>query len=147
MHMHVSLIMGQIGIIGQEYEHDFGRLLDAALNEPHKVPTMVAQDRDILIATNRSGENALAWLALENQFEQVILLRNVGSPIPHFALYEAIELLNIKMIILLLELGVDIDIYTCRSTYRRVLPEMTRKQRRLIRSYFSQFGYDIDSLD
>ena len=135
--------MGTIGEMGGEYEHGFDVLLDAVLNEPHKVKDIVTKNREFLVATNGAGENVLAWLAVENHVEGVRLLRSVGSPIPAFALYEAIQAGNTEMIILLLELGAEIDIELCRSSLYNPIFGLNKKQRRLIESYFQQYGYKI----
>ncbi|MDB5973470.1 MAG: hypothetical protein JWR07_230 [Nevskia sp.] len=134
--------MGTIGRAG-EYEPEFGVLLDAVLHEPYKVKAIVAKDRDILLATNHSGENVLAWLAVENHIEGVKLLRGFGSPIPDFALYEAIQAGHTEMVILLLELGVEVDLTSCRNSLENKIFGLGKKQKRLIQSYFLQYGYEI----
>jgi hypothetical protein len=131
--------LGKMG----EYDPEFGRLLDAVLREPHKVRDIVTDNRDILWATNRVGENVLAWLCVENHFEGVKLLRSLGSPIPDFSLWEAIQAGQTEMVILLLELGVAVDIEVCRSSLHNPFFHLDKKNKRLITSYFSQYGYEI----
>lgn len=125
-----------------EHEHngEFYRLLDAVLEEPEKVPAIVSESRSILKEKNLSGESVLHWLAVENHTEGIKLLRSLGAEIPELALIHAMQLGHTETVILLLELGADpagIDV-------ERVLDsdvwELTKKQKRLIRSYCSQFG-------
>ena len=123
--------------------YDFIRLLDAVLHEPHKVPLMVAENRDILRATNWIGENVLHWLAVENHVEGISLLRSLGSPIPTWALVEAVEMGNIETVILLLELGVEVEFSYCRNALEHKSPNITPKKIRLMKSYFKQFGYEM----
>ncbi|WP_160015146.1 hypothetical protein [Pseudomonas sp. 8BK] len=128
-----------------EHNYDFYLLLDAVLNEPHKVKDIVVKNRAILDAENLSGENVLCWLALENLIEGVSLLRSLGSKIPQFTLCEAIEMGNTEMVILLLELGADIEaeISFCRSAIDNEIYNLSSKKKRLIRSYFEQYGHEI----
>jgi ankyrin repeat protein len=135
--------MGKLGVASDEYEHAFGVLLDTVLYEPHKVKDIVAKDRSVLVATNHSGENVLAWLALENHLEGVKLLRKLGSPIPDFALYEAIQSGHTDMVILLLELGAEVSLGTCSNSLHNKLFRLSKKKKRLIQSYFQQYGYAI----
>ncbi len=123
--------------------YDFDRLLDAVLNEPHKVPLIVAENRDILRATNWTGENVLRWLAVENHVEGIALLRGLGSPIPTIALVEAVELGHLETVILLLELGVEVDFSSCRSALEYNSFHLSPKKIRIMKSYFKQFGYEM----
>jgi len=88
-----------------EYDLDFGRLHDAVLFEPGKIHSIVKDKPSVLEATNRTGENVLRWCALENRYEDVKLLRSLGSSIQEASLMEAIEMGNTDMLILLLDLG------------------------------------------
>jgi hypothetical protein len=135
--------MGKLGVASNECEHAFGVLLDAVLYEPHKVKDIVAKDRSVLVATNHIGENVLAWLAVENHLEGVKFLRKLGSPIPDFALYEAIEHRHTDMVILLLELGAEVSLGACSNSLHNKLFGHGKKTKRLIQSYFHQYGYDI----
>jgi len=128
-----------------EHNYDFYLLLDAVLNEPHKVKDIVVNNRGILDAENLSGENVLSWLALENHTEGVCLLRSLGSRIPPFTLCEAIQMGNTEMVILLLELGADIEaeITSCQSAIENKIHNLSSKKKRLIRSYFKQYGHEI----
>ncbi|MES2818114.1 MAG: hypothetical protein V4812_03915 [Pseudomonadota bacterium] len=125
--------------------HAFGVLLDAVLYETHNVTGLVKADPSILRATNWTGENVLRWLAVENLVDGIGLLRSLGSPIPPVALTEALELGHCETVILLLELGVEVDILSCRTGFLWGSHEMSRLKRRLMRSYFKQFGHDLDS--
>jgi hypothetical protein len=128
-----------------EHNYDFHLLLDAVLKEPHKVKDIVVKNRAILDAENLSGENVLCWLALENHIEGVCLLRSLGSKTPQFTLCEAIQMGNTEMVILLLELGADIEaeIAFCRSAIDNEIYNLSSKKKRLIRSYFKQYGHEI----
>ncbi|WP_415755743.1 hypothetical protein [Pseudomonas leptonychotis] len=128
-----------------EHNYDFYLLLDAVLNEPHKVKDIVVSNRAILDAENLSGENVLSWLALENHVEGVCLLRTLGSKIQQFTLCEAIQMGNTEMVILLLELGADIEaeITSCRSAIENKIFNLSSKKKRLIRRYFIQYGHEI----
>jgi len=123
--------------------HDFDILLDAVLNEPHKVKDIVNSNRECLRAVNYSGENVLHWLAVENRTEEVELLRSLGSPIPEFALVHALEAGHTEMVILLLELGADPNIETCKNSLNNPIWELRKKTKRLMRSYFKQYGHEI----
>jgi len=123
--------------------HDFDILLDAVLNEPHKVKDIVIANRECLRAVNYSGENVLHWLAVENRTEEVELLRSLGSPIPEFALVHALEAGYTEMVILLLELGADPNIETCKTSLNNSIWELSKKTKRLMRSYFKQYGHEI----
>lgn len=126
-----------------EYDFEFGILLDALENEPHKVSAIVNGSPSILEATNRAGENALRWFALENRFEEVRKLRALGSSIHDEALSEAIALGNTEMVGLLFELGVEPDLITCRDEIRAKRNELTSRQKNIIRNHFRDFGHEI----
>jgi len=126
-----------------EYDFEFGILLDTLENEPHKVSAIVNSNPSILGATNRAGENALRWFALENRFEEVRKLRALGSSIQDEALSEAIALGNTEMVGLLFELGVEPDLITCRDEIRAKRNELTSRQKNIIRNHFRDFGHEI----
>lgn len=123
--------------------YDFDILLDAVLNEPHKVNDIVTANRECLRAVNYSGEDVLHWLAVENHTDGVQLLRSLGSPIPEFALIHALQAGHTEMVILLLELGADPNIETCRQALNNPLWELNEKTKRLMRSYLKQYGHEI----
>lgn len=126
--------------------HEFGLLLDAVLNEPHKVRDIVSDNPEILYETCWAGENVLHWLAIENHTEGIELLRSLGSPIPEFALIHAVEQGNTETVILLLELGAELNEYianTCSRSLKINSFEISDKKIRLMKSYFKQFGYEI----
>ena len=123
--------------------HDFDILLEAVLYEPHKVKDIVISNRECLRAVNYSGENVLHWLAVENHTEGVALLRSLGSPLPEFALIHALEAGQTEMVILLLELGADPNIEICKRSLNNSLWELSDKTKRLMRSYFKQYGHEI----
>ena len=129
--------------LDQQKSHNFDILLDAVLNEPHKVNGIVTVNRECLRAVNFSGENVLHWLAVENHTEGVQLLRGLGSPIPEFAIIHALEAGHTEMVILLLELGADPNIETCKSALNNPIWELSAKTKRLMRSYFKQYGHEI----
>lgn len=135
--------MGIVELATGEYEHEFGLLLDAVLHEPQKVRSIVAANRDILSATNRCGENVLKWLAVENHVEGVTLLRSLGSSIPESALWEAMQMGHTDMVILLLELGAEVDVEVCKRTLSSKLWGLDKKKIRLMTSYLKQFGYEL----
>ena len=120
----------------------FERLFYAVWLEPHRLNRLLAAERSLLMATNWIGENVLHWMAVENQVREIELLRGLGSPIPPFALVEALELGNCETVILLLELGVDVDLVSCSSTFAGT-SLLSPHRRRLMRSYFHQYGYDL----
>ncbi|WP_444925300.1 ankyrin repeat domain-containing protein [Microbulbifer sp. TRSA002] len=129
--------------VDRQKSQDFDILLDAVLNEPHKVNDIVTGNRECLRAVNYSGENVLHWLAVENHTEGVQLLRSLGSPIPEFALIHALEAGHTEMVILLLELGADPNIEACKRSLNNSLWVLSDKTKRLIRSYFKQYGHEI----
>ncbi len=123
--------------------HDFDILLDAVLNEPYKVKDIVTANRECLRAVNYSGENVLHWLAVENHTEGVAQLRSLGSPLPEFALVHALEAGHTEMVILLLQLGAEPNIEICKRSMNNSLWGLNKKTKRLMRSYFSQYGHEI----
>jgi ankyrin repeat protein len=126
-----------------EYEYEFGVLLDAMINERHKVHDIVINNRAILEATNRVGENVLRWFALENCFEEVRMLRSLGSSIQPSALTEAVDMGNTRMVGLLLELGAEPDLDYCRSSLNFKLSKLSSRQKNIIRSHFRDYGYEL----
>ncbi len=126
-----------------EYEYEFGLLHDAMLNDLEKVRGIVNQDRSILEATNRTGENVLRWFALENCFDEVSFLRSMGSSIQSVTLNEAIEMGNTMMVGLLLELGVEPDIESCRSSLNSKFTNITSRQKNIVRNHLKDYGYEI----
>jgi len=126
-----------------EHNQDYIRLIDAVLQEPAKVPAIVAEDRSILEAQNCCGETALHWLAVENNFEGVKLLRSLGAEIPEWAIHHAIEVGAMDMVILLLELGAEPGIDVCNGYLNNGFWELIPKQKRLLISYLRQFGYEV----
>lgn len=131
--------------MNEEIEHNFNhrRLLEAVLSEPEKVPAIVAEDRTILDAVDCCDETVLHWLAVENHVDGVTLLRSLGAQISPWALVHSMQVGNTEMVILLLELGVEPEVSVCKRTLENPLFKLTKKQKRLMRSYFSQFGYEI----
>lgn len=126
--------------------HGFGLLLDAVLNEPHKVKDIVTENPEIVYETCWAGENVLHWLAIENHTDGIRLLRSLGSPIPEFALIHAVEHGHIETVILLLELGAELNEYvsnTCSKSLKSNYFEVPDNKIRLIKSYFKQYGYEI----
>jgi len=123
--------------------YDFDVLLDAVLYETHKVKDIVVANRECLRAVNYSGENVLHWLAVENHTEGVALLRSLGSPLPEFALIHALEAGHTEMVILLLELGADPNVEICKRSLSNPLWELNDKTKRLMRSYFRQYGHEL----
>lgn len=126
--------------------HEFGLLLDAVLNEPYKVKDIVTDNPEVLYETCWAGENVLHWLAIENHIEGIELLRSLGSPIPEFALIHAVEHGNTETVILLLELGAELNEYvsnTCSRALKTNSFAISSRKIRLIKNYFKQFGYEI----
>jgi len=121
----------------------FIRLLDAVLNEPHKVRDIVVHDPEILYETDWAGENVLHWLAVENKHEEIKLLRSLGSPIPRYALIHAVEHGHLETVITLLELGAEFipeeieKAILCKDFHN------SEKKRSILKSYFKQYGMCI----
>ena len=126
-----------------EFEFEFGVLLDAMMNDRHKVKDIVSGNRAILEATNRTGENVLRWFALENCFEEVSLLRSMGSSIQSVTLSEAVGMGNTMMVGLLLELGGDPDLVSCRGEMNNHINDLTSRQKNIIKNHFKDYGYEI----
>ena len=123
--------------------HGFGLLLDAVLNEPHKVSAIVAENPETLYETCWAGENVLHWLAVENKHEEIRMLRSLGSPIPRYALVHAVEHGHTETVIALLELGAEVLSSEITSALNNKYFVKSKKIKSLIRRYFSQFGYEI----
>ncbi len=123
--------------------HEFGLFLDAVLNEPHNVSAIVAANPEIVYETCWGGENVLHWLAVENRHEEIRLLRGLGSPIPMYALVEAVEYGYLETIITLLELGGEVVPSEITMAIDSNHLKLNKKTISLIRRYFSQFEYDI----
>ncbi|WP_339068230.1 ankyrin repeat domain-containing protein [Teredinibacter turnerae] len=126
--------------------HEFGLLLDAVMNERNKVKDIVTDNPEVLYETCWAGENVLHWLAIENHTEGIKLLRSLGSPIPEFALIHAVQHGHAETVILLLELGAELNEYisnTCSRCLKTNSFGVSAKKIRLIKSYFKQFGYAI----
>ncbi|MCG8093989.1 MAG: ankyrin repeat domain-containing protein [Candidatus Thiodiazotropha endolucinida] len=123
--------------------HGFGVLLDAVLYEPHKVKDIVTSNPEILYETCWAGENVLHWLAVENKHEEIRLLRSLGSPIPRFALVDAVEFGHLETIITLLELGCEVQLSYCKKALEQNESNFSKRKISIIKSYFSQFGFEI----
>jgi len=121
----------------------FGLLLDAVINEPHKVPDIIAKYPGIVYETCGPGENVLHWLAIENRHEEIRLLRSLGSPIPRYALVHAVEHGHTETIITLLELGAEVLPSEITQALNEKYFAKSKKTKSLIRRYFDQFGYEI----
>jgi len=128
------------------YEPGFGRLLQATLYEPNKVKDIVLADRSILEATNRTGENALRWCALELLYDEVLLLSSLGSSIQRDAVLEALYTGNSDMLLLLLELGGDISIEEATSGLKSGIRNSRLKTQtlRTMQSHLGAFGLHVD---
>ena len=120
--------------------HGFTRLLDAVLCEPHKVKDLVVSDPGIVYETCWAGENVLHWLAIENRYEEIEILRNLGSPIPRFALIHAVEHGHTETVIKLLELGAEFVPYEIEKAINCNHYYNSKKKRQLMKSYFMQYG-------
>lgn len=119
--------------------HGFIRLLDAVLNEPHKVKDIVAGNPGIVYETCWAGENVLHWLAIENKYEEIKLLRSLGSPIPKYSLIHAVELGHTETVITLLELGAEFVPTEIEKALNCTYFDKSKKTKSLIRRYFAQF--------
>ena len=124
-----------------EHEHNFEfyRLLDAVLKDPEKVPDIVRDEPEILKQTNFSGETVLVWLALENHFSGVKLLRSLGAKIPHQALYEAVDMGHTDMVALLLELGADKHGWDYEKVLTNPHSNLSKEVRADIRTYLKSY--------
>ncbi len=123
--------------------HGFGLLLDAVLNEPHKVRAIVSDNPGIVHETCWVGENVLHWLAIENRYEEIELLRSVGSPIPTYALVHAVEQGNTESVIKLLEMGVEFISSDIESAIHSKTFSKDKKTKSLLIRYFRQYGCEI----
>lgn len=123
--------------------HGFGVLLDAVLNEPHKLKDIIEDNPEILYETCWVGENALHWLAIENRFEEIKLLRKFGSPIPRYALVHAVDAGHLETIITLLELGAEVIPSEITPAINCQYFNKSKRTKQIIRSYFKQFGYEV----
>jgi len=129
-----------------ERNYEFYRLLDAVLNEPEKVPSIVSERRAILEEKNCLGETVLHWLAVENHVEGVALLRLLGARIPAYAIVHAIEAGHTEMVTRLLELGGDIRGIDLEGVLGNPLWGLSQKKKEFIRRYFSQYDYSWPNL-
>lgn len=123
--------------------HGFGLLLDAVLFEPQKVRGIVSANPGVLYETCWVGENVLHWLAVENKHEEISLLRGLGSPIPIYALVDAVEHGHTETIIALLELGAEVIPSDITRALNRKYFNHSKKKKSLIKRYFKQYGYEI----
>ncbi|WNZ58209.1 hypothetical protein QT397_13005 [Microbulbifer sp. MKSA007] len=123
--------------------HGFGLLLDAVLNEPQKVRDIISENPEVLYETCWVGENVLHWLAVENKHEEIRLLRSLGSPIPVYALVEAVEHGHTETIIALLELGAEVIPSDITRALENTYFSHSKKKKSLIRRYFRQFGHEV----
>ncbi|WP_144407723.1 ankyrin repeat domain-containing protein [Gynuella sunshinyii] len=123
--------------------HGFGVLLDAVLNEPHKLNDIIKAYPGILYETCWAGENVLHWLAVENKYEEIRLLRKFGSPIPRFALVHAVEMRHLETVITLLELGAEVVPEEIQRAIKCSYYDTSKRKTAILRSYFSQFGYEV----
>ncbi|OZG69999.1 hypothetical protein BTA51_28130 [Hahella sp. CCB-MM4] len=126
-----------------EHNYQFERLLTAVLDEPEKVPAIVSEDRSILEERNCCDETALHWLAIENQLEGIALLRGLGAKISPWAIAHAIEAGSLDAVALMLELGGEPELEVCKKYLENRFWKLTKNQKRLVRSYFKQYGYEI----
>lgn len=126
-----------------ELDHEFQLLLDAMLNERYKVQDIVNGNRAILEATNRTGENVLRWFALENCLEEVSFLRSLGASIQPVTLTESVAMGNTLMVGLLLELGADPDLVSCRGQMKLAINGLSSRQKNIIKNHFKDYGYEI----
>lgn len=91
------------------------------MNEPHKVATIVAENPDVLYETYWVGENILHWLAVENRHEEIGLLRSLGSPIPVYALVEAVDHVHTETSLHLLRGDLSSNQTPIRQKYQAIL--------------------------
>lgn len=128
------------------YEPEFGRLHYAILHEPHKVEAIVLDNRSILESTNATGENVLRWCALENRFDDVELLRSLGSSIQSVTLCEAIDMGHSDMLLLLLELGGEItesEVARSFNIGKRYL-DLDAQTFRTMQGHLGAYGVHVD---
>lgn len=120
---------------------DFDRLFDAFLDGEDKVRAMIADNPQLLRATNYSDETVIHWFIVENDIEKVKLLYACGAEINPYALVEALSLGYETMCELLLCFGVKPNIDSCM---REVLnPRLSRKLRHRLRTMFKAYGYPL----
>ncbi len=129
-----------------EFEPEFGRLLDAILLENAETLVAIVEDApEVLEATNRAGENVLRWCALENRYDDVRLLRSLGSEIQEAALWEAIEMGHTDMLVLLLELGGNTTASQARASIRLGVEfgSLSRRKAHIVRSHLNAYGVEV----
>lgn len=122
---------------------DFIQLFDGVMFEPHKVPDIVKENPDCLSAVNIIGENVLHYCVVENMVEEVRLLRSVGSPIPSYALSEAVGLGYTEMVGLLLELGVEPVLRSCKNELMYAKEKQGSRVANIISRHFADYGYEL----
>ena len=127
----------------EQCDYEFGLLLEAILREPEKIRDIVNSTPGILEATNCTGENVLRWCAVENYLDEVEMLRSLGSSIQPAALSEAVGLGYTFMVGLLLELGAEPDLVSCRRELSSKFNRLTKRQKHIICSHFRDYGYEI----
>lgn len=123
----------------------FDLLLDAVRNEqPGKVVGIVKENPSFIGKTNSIGENVLTWCALELMYEEVELLRSLGSPIQEQAVSESIQHGNTEMLLLLLELGGDITDQSAAQSLR-IAKSFGSDSRRLhiLKSHLEAYGINV----
>ena len=127
-------------------EPEFIRLLETILHDPENIINLVQAEPNLLEATNATGENALRWCALERRYEDVKLLRSMGSSIQHSALREAVDMGHVDMLSLLLELGGEIEPSSATSSLKFGVKYggFSRQKCRDIQSTLSAHGVHID---
>jgi len=91
---------------------DFKVLLNAVLNTPELVPTLVRESPEILDAVDNCMETVLHWLAVENHVEGIALLHSLGAKVPEHALIHAVEMGHLETVELLLSYGVRLHRYS-----------------------------------
>ena len=124
-----------------QYDFEFGVLLETVLKEPEKLNDIIRENPDILEAKNRAGENVLRWCALENLLDEVEVLRSFGSSIQSSALSEAICHGHTYMVSLLLELGAEPDLLSCRQELSSDM--LSSRERHIIKDHFKAYGYEL----
>jgi ankyrin repeat protein len=123
--------------------YGFDVLLDAVMYEPHKLRHIIEDKPDILYESCWAGENVLHWLAVENRHREIRLLRKFGSPIPRHALIDAVQMGHLETVITLLELGAEVVPEEITRAIGRSYFDSSRRKVSIIKSYFSQFGYEV----
>jgi len=69
----------------------FERLLNAVLEEPEVVESMVRENPELLECINNSSETVFHWLVIENSVDEMVLLHKLGAAIPQFAALHALQ--------------------------------------------------------